>query len=82
MLYPLSFPPPPVPPPPPPLFPLPLLAVGHCHPKVVKAGSEQMAKLCYNPFPNDDLLKKYTTHLLTKFPDKLDFVFYTNSGYV
>ena len=68
------------------LFPLSLsplyLPVGHCHPKVVKACSEQMAKVCCNPFPNHHLLEKYTSHLLTKFPDKLDFVFYTNSGYV
>ena len=41
-----------------------------------------MAKVCCNPFPNHHLLEKYTSHLLTKFPDKLDFVFYTNSGYV
>ena len=58
------------------------LPVGHCHPKVVKACSEQMAKVCCNPFPNHHLLEKYTSHLLTKFPDKLDFVFYTNSGYI
>ena len=60
----------------------PHLPVGHCHPKVVEACSEQMAKMCCSPFPNHHLLEKYTSHLLTKFPNKLDFVFYTNSGYI
>lgn len=56
-------------------------AVGHCHPRVVEAFSTQAATLGCSPFPNYDLLKSYSKHLLSHFPDKLNHVFYTSSGW-
>ena len=57
-----------------------LPAVGHCHPDVVKAYAEQAGKLYWSPTPNHALLQQYTNHLLSKFPKKLDFVLFVNSG--
>ena len=54
--------------------------VGHCHPKVVRAGQKQMAKLNTNTRYMYDLLPQYAEKLLSKFPKKLNRVFFVNSG--
>lgn len=54
--------------------------VGHCHPKVVKAGQQQMARLNTNTRYYYDALHDYAEHLLSKFPDSLNRVFFVNSG--
>ena len=56
-------------------------AVGHCNPRVVEAFSSQSASFTCDQFgSSDDLLEKYTSHLLTHFPESFGFVFFTNSG--
>ena len=59
-----------------------ITTVGHCNPRVVEAFSAQAATLGCSPFPNYDLLKSYSKHLLSHFPDKLNYVFYSSSGWV
>lgn len=54
--------------------------VGHSHPKVVEAGQRQMAKLNTNTRYVYDLLAEYSEKLLSKFPSKLNKVFFVNSG--
>ncbi len=54
--------------------------VGHCHPKVVEAGQRQMAKLNTNTRYLYDLLPEYAERLLAKFPEKLNRVYFVNSG--
>ena len=54
--------------------------VGHAHPKVVKAGQKQMAKLNTNTRYVYDLLQAYSEKLLSKFPSSLNKVFFVNSG--
>jgi len=54
--------------------------VGHCHPKVVAAGQRQMAKLNTNTRYIYDLLSEYSEKLLSKFPKKLNKVYFVNSG--
>ena len=54
--------------------------VGHMHPRVVEAGQRQMAKLNTNTRYVYDLLQKYSEKLLSKFPSKLNKVFFVNSG--
>ncbi|MDY8138226.1 aminotransferase class III-fold pyridoxal phosphate-dependent enzyme [Aquimarina sp. 2201CG5-10] len=54
--------------------------VGHSHPKVVKAGQKQMAKLNTNTRYVYDLLSEYAEKLLSKFPSSLDTVYFVNSG--
>ena len=54
--------------------------VGHMHPRVVEAGQKQMAKLNTNTRYVYDLLQMYSEKLLSKFPSKLNKVFFVNSG--
>jgi len=54
--------------------------VGHCHPKVVRAGQRHMARLNTNTRYFYDTLHDYSEKLLAKFPDSLNRVFYVNSG--
>ncbi|XP_058442923.1 alanine--glyoxylate aminotransferase 2-like [Malaya genurostris] len=54
--------------------------VGHCHPKVVQAGSHQMASLSTNNrFLHDELVKCART-LAEKMPSNLLVCFFVNSG--
>ncbi|WP_223292982.1 MULTISPECIES: aminotransferase class III-fold pyridoxal phosphate-dependent enzyme [Shewanella] len=54
--------------------------VGHCHPAVVAAGQEQMAKLNTNTrYLNDNILD-YSQALLDTFPERLSVVMFVNSG--
>ena len=54
--------------------------VGHSHPKVVKAGQQQMAKLNTNTRYLYDQLSYYAEKLLSKFPPTLNKVYFVNSG--
>ena len=54
--------------------------VGHCHPKVVQAGQQQMALLNTNTRYLYDQLNDYAEQLLAKFPESLNKVFFVNSG--
>ena len=54
--------------------------VGHCHPKVVQAGRQQMALLNTNTRYLYDQLNDYAEQLLAKFPEPLNKVFFVNSG--
>ena len=54
--------------------------VGHSHPKVVEAGQRQMAKLNTNTRYIYDILNEYSEKLLSKFPSKLNTVYFVNSG--
>jgi 4-aminobutyrate aminotransferase-like enzyme/Ser/Thr protein kinase RdoA (MazF antagonist) len=57
-----------------------IIQVGHCHPKVVRAGQKTMAKLNTNTRYLYDELLSYTDKLLSKFPSHLNKVFLVNSG--
>lgn len=57
-----------------------IIQVGHCHPKVVRAGQRTMAKLNTNTRYLYDELLSYTEKLLSKFPPHLNKVFLVNSG--
>lgn len=54
--------------------------VGHSHPKAVQAGQRQMAQLNTNTRYLYDLLPTYAEKLLSYFPEKLNKVFFVNSG--
>ena len=54
--------------------------VGHSHPKVVRAGQKQMARLNTNTRYVYDELAEYAERLLQHFPAKLNKVFFVNSG--
>ncbi|MBC3759009.1 aminotransferase class III-fold pyridoxal phosphate-dependent enzyme [Hyunsoonleella sp. SJ7] len=54
--------------------------VGHAHPKVVKAGQNQMARLNTNTRYLYDELNNYAEKLLSYFPKSLNKVFFVNSG--
>ncbi|GGG45112.1 aminotransferase [Croceivirga lutea] len=54
--------------------------VGHSHPKVVKAGQQQLAKLNTNTRYLYDQLADYAEKLRSYFPDSLNKVFFVNSG--
>ncbi|WP_282161620.1 aminotransferase class III-fold pyridoxal phosphate-dependent enzyme [Ulvibacterium marinum] len=57
-----------------------IMLAGHCHPKVVRAGRQVMARLNTNTryvFPE---ILAYSETLLSKFPQSLDKVFFVNSG--
>lgn len=54
--------------------------VGHCHPEVVKAGQNQMAKLNTNTRYLYDELTDYAQKLCDTLPDELDTCFFVNSG--
>lgn len=54
--------------------------VGHCHPKVVNAIQRQGATMNTNTRYVFENLTNYATLLLEKFPDKLNKIFFVNSG--
>ena len=54
--------------------------VGHEHPKVVKAGQEQMAVLNTNSRYLHENINAFTKELLETFPKKLSVVHFVNSG--
>lgn len=54
--------------------------VGHCHPRVVEAGQKQMANLNTNTRYLYDNLNQYAEKLCSTFPEKLNKVFFLNSG--
>ena len=54
--------------------------VGHEHPRVVKAGQEQMALLNTNTRYLHDHIVAFATELLETFPEKLSVVHFVNSG--
>ena len=54
--------------------------VGHCHPKVVLAGQEQLAKLNTNTRYLHDNLVNYSEQLLATMPDELSVCMLVNSG--
>src|SRR4051812_21942787 len=45
--------------------------VGHCHPRVVQAGQEQMALLNTNTRYLNDLINEYASRVIATLPDKL-----------
>ena len=54
--------------------------VGYSHPRVVKAGQRQMAKLNTNTRYIYEILHEYADKLLSKIPAQLNRVFFVNSG--
>lgn len=54
--------------------------VGHCHPKVVNAIQQQAAKLNTNTRYLYQNLTDYANQLLKHFPEKLNKIFFVNSG--
>ena len=54
--------------------------VGHCHPKVVAAGQEQMSKLSTNTRYVFDGLTEYVSRISATLPDELCVGFLLNSG--
>ena len=54
--------------------------VGHCHPRVTRAGYHQMSLLNTNTRYLYDGLADYAEKLLSKFPTSLNKVYFVNSG--
>ncbi len=54
--------------------------VGHCHPRVVAAGQEQMARLNTNTRYLHDTVVRYVRRLTATFPEPLSVCFLVNSG--
>jgi len=54
--------------------------VGHCHPRVVAAGQQQMAILNTNTRYLSDLIVEYAQKLTATLPDPLRVCFFVNSG--
>jgi ethanolamine-phosphate phospho-lyase len=54
--------------------------VGHSHPRVVASGQRQMAKLNTNTRYLYDQLADYAEKVLSKFPEKLNKIYFVNSG--
>ena len=54
--------------------------VGHGHPRVVEAGQRGMAKINTNTRYLNETFNAYAENLLAKFPDRLNKVFFVNSG--
>src|SRR5437868_6384042 len=54
--------------------------VGHCHPKVVAAGQQQMALLNTNTRYLGDVIIEYAEKLTATLPDPLNVCFFVNSG--
>jgi 4-aminobutyrate aminotransferase-like enzyme/Ser/Thr protein kinase RdoA (MazF antagonist) len=54
--------------------------VGHCHPRVVRAGQEQMAVLNTNTRYLHDNLVRYASRLCATLPDPLSVCFFVCSG--
>jgi 4-aminobutyrate aminotransferase-like enzyme/Ser/Thr protein kinase RdoA (MazF antagonist) len=57
-----------------------IMLAGHCHPKVVRSGQQAMSKLNTNTRYLYDELLSYSEKLLAKFPEKLNKIFFVNSG--
>jgi len=54
--------------------------VGHCHPRIVKAGQDQMAVLNTNTRYLHDLINRYAERLTATLPESLRVCFFVNSG--
>lgn len=54
--------------------------VGHCHPRVVRAGQKAMSRLNTNTRYLNDAYNAYAENLLQKFPEELNKLFFVNSG--
>lgn len=54
--------------------------VGHCHPKVVAAGQQQMALLNTNTRYLSDLIIRYAERLTATLPEALSVCYFVNSG--
>jgi 4-aminobutyrate aminotransferase-like enzyme len=54
--------------------------VGHCHPKVVAAGQEQMALLNTNTRYLNELIIRYAERLTATLPEPLSVCYFVNSG--
>jgi 4-aminobutyrate aminotransferase-like enzyme len=54
--------------------------VGHCNPRVVKAGYEQMGRLNTNTRYLHDLINQFAERLTGTLPDPLNVCFFVNSG--
>ena len=54
--------------------------VGHCHPRVVAAGREQMGRLNTNTRYLHDAVVRYVRRLTATFPEPLSVCFLVNSG--
>jgi len=54
--------------------------VGHCHPQVVKAATEQMSRLNTNTRYLHPSLSTYVQQLTGRFPDPLNVCYLVNSG--
>ena len=54
--------------------------VGHCHPKVVAAGSRQMAVLSTNTRYLHDFINRYAERLCATLPEPLNVCFFVNSA--
>lgn len=54
--------------------------VGHCHPKVIEATLRQLKRLNTNTRYLDKTILDYASLLIQKMPNKLNKVFFTNSG--
>ena len=54
--------------------------VGHCHPRVVGAGVEQMRTLNTNTRYLHDLIVRYAEQLTATLPDPLSVCYFVNSG--
>ena len=54
--------------------------VGHCHPRVVHAGQQQMAVLNTNTRYLHDTLTQYAAKLCATLPDPLSVCYFCNSG--
>ncbi len=57
-----------------------IIHVGHCHPTVVRAGQLQLNRLNTNTRYLYEALEQYAEQLLSKFPERLNKVFFVNSG--
>jgi 4-aminobutyrate aminotransferase-like enzyme len=54
--------------------------VGHCHPRVVQAGQEQMARLNTNTRYLHELVNRYAERLAASMPSPLSVCYFVNSG--
>lgn len=54
--------------------------VGHCHPRVVKAATEQISVLNTNTRYLSDVVNRYAEKLCATLPDPLRVCFFVNSG--
>src|ERR1041385_2902275 len=54
--------------------------VGHCHPRVVAAAHEQIARLNTNTRYLNDLVVDYAERLTSTFPAPLSVCYFVNSG--